>query len=51
MTIIEIDYILWNTERAGLSETNWGLTKMKKKIIRINMKLINSSVADEVEIF
>lgn len=50
MTIIEIDYILWNTERGSLSETNLGLTKMKK-IIRINMKLINSSVTDEVETF
>lgn len=38
-----------HTERADLSETTLGLTKMKKSFELI--KLINSSVADEVEVF
>ena len=39
-----------HTERADLSETTLGLTQMKKSFELI-MKLINSSVADEVEVF
>lgn len=37
-------------ERADLSETSLELTKMKKSFELI-MKLMNSSVADQVEIF
>lgn len=37
-------------ENADLSETTLGLTEMKKSFELI-MKLMNSSVADEVEVF
>lgn len=37
-------------ENADLSETTLGLTKMKKSF-EIIMKLMNSSLADEVEVF
>lgn len=37
-------------ENADLSETTLGPTKMKKSF-EIIMKLMNSSLADEVEVF
>lgn len=63
MTVIEIDYFLQNThtEKEGEREQEWGnksvlmlvtqpleYTKMKKSFQWI-IKLMNSSVADEVE--
>ena len=51
MTIIEIDYILWHTERMLiLVRQPWGLQKWKKSFELI-MKLMNSLVANEAEVF
>lgn len=43
-------HFMEHRERADLSETSLELTKMKKSFELI-MKLMNSSVADQVEIF